>query len=236
MTTENMRMVLVCAAMIGCLPFSHSSAQMYRCGNVYQDRPCDGPQAGKQVSPGASTSAKASNAPADASAAPVTYPECARRGADSQKIVWARENGETEEKMSAAETSTARKKLIADVYRVRGTAPQVRTRIEAECNVELAERAKLLALQEAMVKAGVTAPQATAPAAPAAKDGETAAARRAKIIAAENKSMCDQLNLSRESILQRQRSGGSASRMDSLNRERDTVDQEIQKLGCSRMK
>ena len=227
------------ATLAGLMPFPNASAQMYRCGNVYQDRPCDGAQAGKPV-PGGAPSVRAANTSAAPSTGAAAYPECTQRGADSQKIVWARENGETEEKMSAAESSPARKKLVADVYRVRGAAPQVRTRIEAECQVEMAEKAKALALHESMVRAGVLPGQNAAPATPSAADKEAEAARQAQSVAqnaiAEKKQKCDRLLASRESILDLQRRGGSASSVDSLNRQRATVDRDIQDLGCSRLK
>ena len=235
MTLGNVRAVSLAVALIGCVPFSQPSAQMYRCGSAYQDRPCDGAQAGKQVTPGG----KAGNAPATSPTA-AAHPECTQRGADSQKIVWSRENGETEEKMSAAESGPARKKLIADVYRVRGSAPQVRTRIEAECQTEMAEKAKALVLYESMVQAGVAPAQKTAPAASSAAEREAEAAQRAQNVAqseaVEKKSKCDRLLASRESILGQQRAGGSSSQVDNLNRQRATVDRDIQDKGCSRMK
>ena len=231
-------MIVLATAWFGCVVFSEPSAQMYRCGNAYQDRPCDGAQAGKPV--GGATSAKAANASAAPSTGAVVYAECTQRGSDSQKIVWARESGETEEKMSAAESTAARKKLIADVYRVRGTAPQVRTRIEAECQVEMAEKAKVMALHESMVRAGVIPRQNAVPAAPSAAEKEAEAARRAQSVAqtdaAEMKLKCDRLLASRESILEQQRRAGSASNMDSLNRQRATVDRDVQDFGCSRLR
>ncbi len=220
----------------GMMPLSEPLAQMYRCGSAYQDRPCDGPQAGKPISSGG----KAASAATPSSTGEVAYPECARRGEDSQKIVWSRENGETEEKVSAAESNPARKKLIADVYRVRGTAPQVRTRIQTECQVEMAEKAKALALYESMARAGVVPGQKAAPAVPSAAERDAEAAQRAQSVAqneaAAKKSKCERLLVSLESILGQQRTGGSASHMDSLNRQRTNVDREMDALGCSRLR
>ena len=190
--------------------------------------------------PGGSSGSGAKTANAPASSASAMHPECTQRGADSQKIVWARENGETEEKMSAAESSPARKKLVADVYRVRGSAPQVRTRIETECNAEMAEKAKVIALHESMVRAGVLPAQKAAPAGPSAAEKEAEAARQSQIVAqndaAETKRKCDRLQASMESILGQQRRGGSATHMDNLNRQRAAVDRDTEALGCSRLK
>lgn len=238
MDVWNIKLLVVLAALTCCLPLSQSWAQMYRCGNAYQDRPCDGSQAGKPLTAGG-TAVKAPT-PAIAPPAPVTYAECTQRGAEAQKIVWARENGETEEKMSAAESSAARKKLVADVYRVRGSAPQVRTRIETECQAEMAEKAKMIALHEAMARAGVASAQRAAPAGQSAAEKEAEAAQRTQNVAqneaAEKTRKCDRLLASRESLLGQQRSGGGSSQMDNLNRQRNAIDRDIQDAGCSRMK
>jgi hypothetical protein len=229
------QVILMVGLLIGSAPFLEATAQMYRCGNVYQDRPCDS-GAGKQVTgAGANTPQPAANANRPAN---TTYPECGQRGVDAQKIVWAREAGETEEKLSASETNPARRKLISDVYRVRGTVVQVRTRIESECQVEMAEKAKAIALHESMVRAGVMPAQRTDTTnTQSAAEREAAAAQRAQSVAqneaAAKKSKCDRLQASRTSILGQQRSGGSASYMDSLNRQRASVDRELQENGCS---
>ena len=168
------------AAVISGLMCASASAQMYRCGSAYQDRPCDSGQ-GKIVSnKGTSTEnpSAATSAPSKTAANPV----CTQRGADAQKIVWEREAGATEEKQLEPETNPEKRKLITSVYRVRGTVGVVRARIEAECAVEMEEKAKAIALHQSMVKAGVL-PGAPATAAPSAADQRAAADRQAQLSA-----------------------------------------------------
>ena len=151
-----MKLIVQATLLTGALLFSPSSdvsAQAYRCGNVYQDHPCAGGQSAKPVMGSSSRSATSSGARGVIAGDGV----CAQRGGEAIKIVWARESGVTQEKAIANASDAAQRKLIADVYRVRGGALDVKERIEAECKAELEERAKLLALHEAMVKAGVTA-------------------------------------------------------------------------------
>jgi hypothetical protein len=218
------------------LPTAQSLAQkMYRCGNVYQDHPCEGGKQGKEITAGASNRRVANTAPT-ASSTSASRPQCVERGEASLKIVWSREAGIMQERMLSTETSPDRRKLIADVYRVRGTAPQVRARIEAECEAEMDEKAKLLALHQAMVRAGATSAAEPAPAGPTAAEKSAAAEQQARDNkqreASAKKARCDELTADADSLLSQQRSGGSASYMDSLRQHRDRVNDEIRKLHC----
>lgn len=224
----------VLAGMIGCLmPVADSTAQMYRCGNLYQSHPCDGNLSAKPVS-GLTQSANSTSQGASSD------PTCARRGADSQKVVWAREGGMTEEKAIAEESDSAKRKLIADVYRVRGAVPDVRARIEAECKFEMEERAKAIALHQSMVKAGVLpGPQAAGPSGADLAQQQAATEKQALLTeqraeARALKSRCDDINRRLTTNRQTQRAGGrSGAEMDRLNRDRSNLDGEFQKLGCS---
>jgi hypothetical protein len=227
--------LFVVVALTVCLPASAPLAQkMYRCGNEYQDHPCGGGKEGKDISVGGA-SRKTSNPPSAAPAGAAASPVCPQRGAESQKIVWAREAGETEEKMLSSERDPGRRKLIAGVYRIRGTAAEVRTRIEAECEVEMAENAKALALHEAMVRAGaVPAVQQVAPVDPGAEERKAAAATAElkQRDAASKKARCTDLATNAESLRAQERSGGSIESMDSLRRQRARTEDDLRKLGC----
>ena len=225
--------MLVTLAMLG-LPLPLQSAQMYRCGNVYQDRPCEGAQTGASM-PGAGAKARA-DAPAATAAGGTMHPVCAQRGSDSQKIVWSRESGATEEKMLASAANPAQRQLIADVYRVRGSAPQVRARIEAECQAEMAEKAKALAIHESMVRAGALPAQGAAPAGPTPEQLEAAAKAKSQQEEQQQAAMktarCNSLNAQRDSIREQQRKGGSGEYMDRLNRQRTQIDGQLRSMGC----
>jgi hypothetical protein len=228
------RLALVASALL--LQISSASAEMFRCGNVYQDHPCEDAKAGKKLQ-GVGTGGKPAPSPASGQAA---NPICVQRGADSLKIVWGREAGLTEDKATAAESHPDRKQLVADVYRVRGTAPEVRTRIEAECMAEMEERAKVLALHKAMVKAGVApamqsrgvAPTAEQSAEREAAEEKARATERSLAASEKKKESCDRLSSKLESNRQQQRSGGTGAEMNNLNRERSELEAEFRKRTC----
>ncbi len=234
MLIAGVAVITVVAALV--LSTSGVEAQAYRCGNVYQDRPCDGNLSAKPVS-GASQSSRSTSSAGSVRTANAV---CAQRGADSLKIVWAREGGVTEEKAVADGSGSGQRKLIADVYRVRGGAPEVQARIEAECKVEMEERAKAIALHDSMVRAGVLSPGSAAPAGPS--EAEIAAQRTAAVRQAEDaqrradaqelKRKCERLNRDLASNRSEQRHGGGAGDMDRLNRTRLATERESRDAGC----
>ncbi len=212
--------------------------QLFRCGNAYQDHPCEGNQTAKPVK-GVGQTKRPANSSANAER---TDPECAQRAEDSLKIVWAREAGVTEQTAIASETSSKRKQLITDVYRVRGSAPEVRARIEAECKIEMEERARVLALHEAMVKAGVAPTVQVAPHVPGAsektmeriaseqKDTESTEQRKEAEV---KKERCERLSSSLRTTRDQQRQGGGAAEMDTLNRQRRDLERDFRQAGCA---
>lgn len=118
---------------------------MYRCGSVYQDRPCEGKQQGKMIG---------STGAAQSSHQPVADAVCAQRGADALKIVWAREGGasaakqisDIDAKRPYSPGSAEQKRLVADVFNKRGSAPEIRSAIEADCMLEKERDAQAAAL------------------------------------------------------------------------------------------
>jgi hypothetical protein len=220
------------------LPAADAFAQMYRCGNVYQDRPCDATQpAGKPVTGvGSGRSEPSAAAPSSGAA----NAECAQRGVDSQKIVWSREGGVTEQKMLSEESNSAKRKLITDVYRERGTAPEVRARIEAECRAEMAEKAKAQALANALIRAGVL--PSGQPSASAGSGERSAAEQQAQQAqqaqqlaqreAADKAERCKRISKAVADNREMQRQGGDRDTMERFNRERADLDRLYQKFGC----
>jgi hypothetical protein len=115
---------LVCS--LALLASGHSFA-LYRCGNVFQDQPCDITDAQAAVATSARAAAKP---PADSSAsvpAGTVSPfamACARVGKSSLDIIWKREAGALREAQYAnAEGNPDHKNLVDSVYEQRGTAP-----------------------------------------------------------------------------------------------------------------
>ena len=124
---KNKYALFICAAaLMGSMLQAHAQ-RMYRCGNAYQDRPCEGAQPpGKELRDFSGSAAPANR--------PVADPQCARLGEEAVKIVWARESGATREQQIAANAQN--QPLIDSVYYKRGSAPELRTAIEAECMAE----------------------------------------------------------------------------------------------------
>jgi len=221
----------------------HASADaqtMYRCGKQYQDRPCDAGQQGRAVG-SATSSQSAATAASDA--------DCAQRGSDAVKIVWAREGGATAERLlsdiGAKSISASRKaeesKLVQDVYRQRGTAPEVRARIEAECVAEKEKAAQAAALAAAAAKlmgGSQSAAPAAVPAAGAvsssssgstgAVPGQDDAARAAENLAR----LCARLSGDLELNRSKQRAGGNVGTMESLNNQRRDIESRMSSAGC----
>ena len=230
------RGTILIMALAGCLLASEVAAQKtYRCGSVYQDHPCESATQGKEVSVGVPARRTTASAPATGAA---MYPECAQRGALTQKIVWAREAGETQEKLLDGERDPARRKLVTDVYRVRGTAAEVRSRIESECQVEAAEHAKVAALAEALAKANAArnspsgSPNAAEMDRPSNMVVQGSSATQPQSDPAAKKAQCDRLDEKAKALRTSERGGGGAQTMDSLRRQRTELDESMRKLGC----
>lgn len=208
--------------------FPAHAQKMYRCGNAYQDRPCAGEQQGKVIgSTGASPP----------SAVPAVDGHCAQRGANAQKIMWAKEVGRTEEMQLSAASGAEERKLIADVYRKRGSSVEVRAAIEADCTAERQRAAQAAALVEAAARLqGQDAPAAAAAPAAATSADPDAESRRQKEAAArqatEKKVRCDSIAAQRDSIRSSMRTGGSAATMDSLRQQQQDVERQSNAAGC----
>ena len=139
------------------VPAAHAQ-KMHRCGNVYQDRPCDGGQAGTVVG-NVSSAIPAAPRPAVDGA-------CSRLGADAQKIMWARESGRTVDMQLGEATNDRDRRLIEDVYAKRGSAREVREAIETGCMAQQDNTRQAVALRAAADKI-----QYGSAAAPAARPG-----------------------------------------------------------------
>ncbi|HXA46240.1 MAG TPA: hypothetical protein VNW52_01320 [Burkholderiaceae bacterium] len=97
---------------------------MVRCGNIYQDHPCENGQSGKVIGKMNHT---------DSGVKSSSDALCAQRGIDAQKMVWAREGGATQERMMQSAYTEDQRKLVLEVYNNRGSAPEVRSAVEASC-------------------------------------------------------------------------------------------------------
>lgn len=227
---RNATLTIITTGLFLMLYASAQAQTMYRCGNVYQDRPC-ADQPGRVIG----NNTKASPPPTELA----IDGECSQRGAAALKIVWARESGRTEEMQLSSSTHPGERKLISDVYRKRGSSVDVRSAIEADCVAEKERAAQAAALINAAGK--LTAQDRPAPtstqneaaeaaARAAARKGLEASAEQRK--AADKKARCDTLTARVDSIRKQQRSGGSVSVMEGLNQQHRDADKALGEAGC----
>jgi hypothetical protein len=112
---------------------------LYRCGNAYQDHPCESGTNQKVVGTGAATKTPSDADPASTGLVPgATDSRCRQRGIQAEKIMWAREGGATLAMQLADTEHPVNAALAADVYQRRGSASVVRRAIEADCLTEAA--------------------------------------------------------------------------------------------------
>jgi hypothetical protein len=216
-----------------CLPVGAQS--MYRCGNTYQAYPCETGQ-GKVIG---STGSQQS------SYQPVPDADCAQRGAESLKIVWRREAGLTRDKalaevddkpLSAAQKTEA-KKLVNDVYHRRGSAPEVRAAIEAECVTDKEREARAAAMYRGANQPG---PQQVSPDPASRTAGKPNAGtadgnRKEQGLAMEpvsKKTRCENFNRQLDDISRRQRAGGDMAAMEQLRQDQRDLQRDMSESGC----
>ena len=222
--------------------FAGSSAHaIFRCGNVYQDTPCDGGAAQPHLSPGKPAPAAPSAAPSGPSAAGASRfaAACSRIGEAAQQMVWKREGGATQEaqlaQLPAAGSRDEMIKTLDSVYRKRDSAPEIRAAVEAECVAEkqqaadLAASIKVLQDQQAQ-QAGGKAASAPAPAAKPA-DAEPTSGNKAVDESGPSKS-CASWRSELDSINGSLRKGGSAAAMEQLQNRRRGVEKSIAQGRC----
>jgi hypothetical protein len=221
---------------------------MYRCGNKYQDRPCDAGQKSRAVgstgvdsgpAPGTAPAAGAGSAGAVRSAA-----QCAQLGQDALKIVWSREGGATQERLESEAKTGRERNFVRDVYRRRGSAPQVQAAVEADCIAEREKEAQAAALEAAAARlrgeqreagSGSPIPIESRPP-PSAAEVQAAEQQRARAAAdrdAESKKrVCARFNASMDDLRARERRGGSVGTMDAMREERRSLQSEMSSNGC----
>lgn len=229
-------MMLGCVITAAAFCAPAGAQKMYRCGSTYQETPCTGNQQGKEI--GAVGPARAQSGGTDAA--------CAQRGTASQKIVWAREAGATAEKALADVDSKSlsriqkeeEKRLIADVYNKRGSAPEIRAAIETDCMADKQLHSEAAALEQAAARLRGQAQPIAAPGRPEeSEDDQRAAVARKRDEekaneASRKKALCDRLNARSEDILKDQRQGRSAQEFERLRAQRESVQNQARDAGC----
>jgi hypothetical protein len=221
------RLVLAAALALLCAPAQ--SQTMYRCGKVYQDRPCDAGVKGKAVG---STGVQqgAPQAAVDA--------ECAQRGKDSNKIVWAREGGASEQRLVLEARSGAEQQFIRDIYRRPGSASTVQAAVQAECVAEKERAKEAAALQAAAAAAallkGLSPPAETPnPAAEAqARRKNELAQQHAAGDAARRTENCARYKQQLDTLRSQERIDAPTAQVESLNAQRRELRELMSRAGC----
>lgn len=207
-----------------CIVFSApiQAQTMYRCGSVFQDRPCENGQQGKIIGIN-----RASN-PADKPALDLA---CTRRGEEAKKIIWSREGGASADKLMAETSSSERRKLIADVYAIRANSSEVRAAIENDCMAE-----KIRARQNGyMPDDDVSSPSRNAErkfSAPGETDKRVEQAITADNALARKRDQCDYLKSQLVSNRSNQRAGGGSDTMNSLNQQKVDIENALKSAQC----
>jgi hypothetical protein len=232
---------LALAALGVALLSAPAHAALFRCGNVFQDRPCDAgvPEQRLRSNGGGGPTTGGASAATKASA---FGPYCARIGEHAQRISWKREGGATLERQIAdIPAGSDRQELIAiteSVYGRRGSATEIRAAIEAECvqrKTEAAQAAEALrTLHKQAGQGAVEGGPASRAAAPAAaiQTGAPAAGSAAEIKAPAANPMCGYYRDQRSAIESRLRSGGRAETMEMLQRQRREVEKSMSDASC----
>lgn len=232
---------------------------LYRCGNTFQDKPCVAGVTETPVNPAlrlAKSQAAATAAPgtapgagaAPARAAGLSFAAvCAQMGVDAQRVVWNREGGATQESQISAPAGLGPRgdmvKVIESVYNRRGSAPEIRSAIEAEYLVEKQRQADAAAMLRSLNEQAGNSPSAAAatPTAPAAPSATGAATADASVkpqaagemsAAADPKTACPGLKSQDESLKSRVRAGGSAGAMEAYQVQRRRLDKALLDAGC----
>jgi hypothetical protein len=234
------RMLSHCVASLLVLSGAPAMA-MYRCGNVFQDKPCEsGPEV--RLSPSGGPARQQPAAPAAPAAPPVAGGQafaaaCSRIGEHAQRIVWKREGGATQEQQLAERASNLpageHARTVASVYSRRGSAPEIRSAIEAECIVDKQKEADAAELLTRMrQQAGEPAAASREPAAPAAAASRPESAPMAGS-GKPSAAACASLKKSLDNVRARMAQGGSSRQMESLQNDRRSAEASLRSSGCS---
>ena len=213
----------------------HAGAQtLYRCGSLYQDHPCESGQKGRVIGNTGAGRAAAPSAATDA--------ECAQRGRDSMKIVWAREGGATEDRMLSEAGSEAGRSLVRDAWRRPGSANVVSQAVQADCVSQKAKEERAALLMDEALKARKdatgapsTAPAPAAPVGPGANTAERDESMRREVEARNaevKRRSCSRMQSELDDLNRRARVGGNAAAMERFSESRRSVESRMRSEGC----
>jgi hypothetical protein len=219
--------IAVCAAFLTAPLTAVAGQTMYRCGNNYQDSPCENDQPSSRIGKtSSSTPAQAQSPPQNQAQSQAAIAECTNRGKDSLKISWTREAGATAEKQLAeldtkglsSRQAAYEKRLISSVYEKRGSSVSIRSDIEADCMAEKEKikQAQVLAAAAAKLIEDVPSDAASGKGAAVTTEQKSVQIRadsdRSDPAQEMHKQTCARLTRELKSVRNQQRAGSSGTR------------------------
>ena len=203
------------------LPGYAQAQNLYRCGSTYQDKPCDAGQPSQLIkkNPSPSTSDKL---PLDGN--------CVRRGEEAKKVIWYKEGGGFQDKLQADAKTAEQRKIIADVYAMKGNANDIRIKIESDCMAEKEAERKFgprsnddeVSRHQAAERKAVNGETPK----DSSKPDTTEAARKQK--------QCEEVRKQINSLRSAQKAGGSAQEMETQANSRRDIETSLKELGCAK--
>lgn len=240
--TTNMQSILL-KIIAGILLLSTQAAfaaDMYRCGNSFQDTPCANSNNSKVIK-GATKTTGSPVQNGDLSPIKIDA-DCKQRGEAAKKIMWLREVGKTREQQLESAQDSHTQTLIRDVYNHRGSSIEVRNVIEQEC---MQQKEQDLLADKLMIEAMRLKRNGNIPVESAAnskaqlKSSSEPATAETKVSGTEphttrddKKSTCTALKAKAEQFASLRRKGGSASYMNDLKQEQEAIENSIRSSGC----
>ncbi|MES2041521.1 MAG: hypothetical protein V4495_27205 [Pseudomonadota bacterium] len=207
--------------MTSVLPGHVQAQNLYRCGSTYQDKPCDAGQPSQLIkkNPSPSTSDK-----------PPLDGNCIRRGEEAKKVIWFKEGGAFQDKLQAEAKTAEQRKIIADVYAMKGNANDIRMKIESDCMAEKDSERKFGTRANDDEVSRHQAAERKAVNGETPKDNSkpdvTEAARKQK--------QCEDVRKQINALRNTQKAGGSAQEMEiQANNKRD-IETSLKELGCAK--
>ena len=209
------------------------AGNLYRCGNTYQDSPCQNTTLGKNVK---KIAVPTTNQARDTSPTLIDF-DCKEKGEKAKKIMWMREIGKTADEQVLSPPDGASQGLIKEVYSHRGSSLEVRNAIEKTC-MEQKERDKLAAqmMAEAQrLRAGNANPPSASETIKSTNGEPIIKNETPNRLSDATTSQAEKCNNLRERsaiIADKKRTGGSAKLMENLRREQYEVNEALKMSGC----
>ncbi len=218
-----------------------ATAQLYRCGNTYQDSACANAASAKPISK--SGAVKNTAQPINNSVNIENQPiltvdvDCKQRGEAAKKIMWMREIGKTADDQIATPPDGASSGLIRDVYNHKGSSLQVQDAIQQEC-MQQKEKDKLavkLMAEAERLRGGGSLPVTASTerkASPLVQEVQEEGAVEISQKSNVKQENCHMLKANSDSIAAKRRKGGSGNYMDSLRQKQNQIEIDMKLAGC----